>query len=207
MSVIVTKAVWERSRATGATRLVLLALASHVINARVEAGEPALAWPSQQTLAEYAACRRSTVQLALEKLQELGEIENTGERRWGKYNGTIIWELFPNLLFSEVGMTDLGEADQEIGPLDARSADEADQEIGHKQAVKQEEKQAVRTGSVASPPDISTDVGEQGDAYTRLCEVQRALGDNPNPGTRARLEAQEQELNEEVYGMKAEQND
>jgi hypothetical protein len=94
MAVTATKAVWERSRSTRSTRLVLLALADHVNEQRIQAGYPWEAWPSQRTLARLCNCSRSAVQEAIERLHELGEIADTGERR---HRGTIVWEVLPDL--------------------------------------------------------------------------------------------------------------
>ena len=106
MAITATKAVWAQSRATGNTRLVLLALADHVNEQRLQAGYGCEAWPSQSTLAKMCRSSRSTVKLALRRLVELGEIVDTGER---KRRGTVVWEI----------------------NLDAASADLADSEPGH----------------------------------------------------------------------------
>jgi DNA-binding transcriptional MocR family regulator len=95
MALTATKAVWKHSEATGNARLVLLALADHVNEQRVQVGDPWEAWPSQNTLARICNCSRSSVKRALEELRELGEIEDTGER---KLRGTVVYEILPDLL-------------------------------------------------------------------------------------------------------------
>ena len=82
--------VFEYSRSKGAARLVLLSLAKHVNEQKLEAFGEATAWPSQNTLARLGNCSRSTVQRALSELVDLGEIEDTGERRT---RDTVVWEI------------------------------------------------------------------------------------------------------------------
>lgn len=90
MAVSASTAVWEHSPATGNARLVELYLADRVNERSLRAGHPAIAWASQRTLAKVCRCARSTVQEALEELQELGRITDTGQR---KQRGTVMWEL------------------------------------------------------------------------------------------------------------------
>ena len=110
MALTALQAVWEHSKATGNARLVLLALAEHVNEQRIKAGYPWEAWPSQSTLARMCGCSRSTIQLALEKLVELGEIADTGERR---KRGIIAWEIVleaSDLTDSESGHDDMTDS-------------------------------------------------------------------------------------------------
>jgi helix-turn-helix protein len=101
MALSASLAVWKHSKAKGNERLVLLALADHVNEERLQAGYPWEAWPSQPTLAAWCHCSRSTVQLALAALTEREEIRDTGAR---KLRGTIVWELLlPDLTENRSG--------------------------------------------------------------------------------------------------------
>jgi len=90
MSVTASNAVFDYSRSKGAGRLVLLALAKHVNEQKLEQYEEALAWPSQNTMARLCNCSRSTVQRGLDSLVAIGEIKDTGERRT---RDTVVWEI------------------------------------------------------------------------------------------------------------------
>lgn len=68
-------------------------MAELVIEQRLRAGLPAEVWASQNTIAEMCNCSRSTVERALEELKRLGRIRDTGERKFGKYRGTVVYEL------------------------------------------------------------------------------------------------------------------
>lgn len=68
MSVRASSWAWEHSASTGSAFLVLLALADH---AGVDHGD---AWPSVRRLAERCRVDERTVQRALDRLIELGEV-------------------------------------------------------------------------------------------------------------------------------------
>lgn len=72
MSVQALAWVLDHSRAENTARLVLMSLANH---AGVDGGN---AYPSVATIARQARCGESTVRKALETLQVLGELEETG---------------------------------------------------------------------------------------------------------------------------------
>jgi hypothetical protein len=172
MAFPVTKAVWEHSRSKGNARLVLLALTQFVIKEKLKSGEPALVWPSQQTLADMCGCSRSTVELALKRLAELGEIEDTGERHGGKYRGTVEWEVLPGVDFdltenespenrSASDSADDDLTDFRIDLTDFRidltdSGPRPDRPVGHKQVVKPVVKPGVeaRSSSLSAPDDV-----------------------------------------------------
>lgn len=69
MSIEVMNAVWKSSKATGRTKLVLLAIADHQ-------GEQG-AWPSLGTLAKMAGASERSVQRDIETLEKLGELSVT----------------------------------------------------------------------------------------------------------------------------------
>jgi len=155
MSITVTKQVWRYSKATGNKRLVLLALADFAIEEKVLRGEPALVWPSQQTVADMCGCSRSTVELAVEWLTKAGEIVPTGNRRWGKYRGTVEYEVLPDL--------DLLFELTENESTDNRSSNE-------------EEVEGEVVDLTDSQDDL-TDSGELADRFTPLAD--RPIGHNP----------------------------
>ena len=72
MSVQALVWVLEHSRATHSERLTLISLANHA------GSDGADTWPSIATIAREAGLGESTVRGALERLKELGEIEETG---------------------------------------------------------------------------------------------------------------------------------
>jgi len=67
MAIEVMNAVWKHSKATGRTKLVLLAIADHQ-------GEQG-AWPSLATLARMAGASERSVMRDIEELKEIGELE------------------------------------------------------------------------------------------------------------------------------------
>lgn len=69
MAIEVMNAVWRHSKATGRTKLVLLAIADHQ-------GEQG-AWPSLATLARMAGASERSVQRDIEELEKLGELKVT----------------------------------------------------------------------------------------------------------------------------------
>lgn len=195
MSLVVTKAIWRHSSARGNARLTLLALADHVIEEKVRRGDPALAWPSQSTLAAMCRCSRSTIELALANLSRGGEIRDTGVRHWGKYRGTTEWEVLPGVdLFDDVtearspavAQTDsrsggaVGDGhltDSRIDLTDSRrhltdSAGRPDRPIGHKPGEKQEEDLGDKHRSAPAAPDgvNRDDLLAQRDSLTRDLE-------------------------------------
>jgi hypothetical protein len=111
-------------------------------------------------------CSRSTIQLALEKLVELGEIADTGERR---KRGTIAWEIVldgPDLTDSESGHDDMtdsrsGSEGREGDLTDSRddltdSRPRPDRRVGNEPEVEPEEEEPEdRTGSAPSATDFS----------------------------------------------------
>lgn len=111
MAISVSKAVWKCSGAKGNSLLVLLALADFVFEETLDEVGEALAWPSQSTLADRCNCSRSTVELALRALAEEGEIEDTGDRRGGRYRGTTVWSILPGVVFDD-GLADDEEPDR-----------------------------------------------------------------------------------------------
>lgn len=175
MSITVTKAVWKHSKATGNARLVLLALADFVVEEKIRRGEPALAWPSQQTLADMCGCSRSTVELALAALAKAGESRDTTERHWGKYRGTVEWEVLPGVDLTDsesghddmtdsrsggqVGEDDLTDSGDDL--TDSRqhltdSGDLPDRPVGHKPVVNPVVNPAVEPGRSPAAPDVSS---------------------------------------------------
>lgn len=169
MAITVVEAAWEHSTAKGNRLLALLALAKFASEEQVQRGYPALAFPSQATLARMCRCERSTIQLALEGLQQSGEIRDTGERHWGKYRGTVEWEVLPNIDFetgenlTEDQAPDFRSDKRDLTDLPLprdRSADDLtdlplppDRQVGHKPVVEPVVEQEVRTGSAASLAD------------------------------------------------------
>jgi DNA-binding transcriptional MocR family regulator len=69
VSVKIQSAVWEHSRATGNTLLVLLKIADNCDD------QGKNAWPSLPSLARYCRCSISTIQRSVKELQALGELE------------------------------------------------------------------------------------------------------------------------------------
>jgi hypothetical protein len=90
VSYVAQNIVLDHSRSRGASRLVFLALCRYIKHELWKEGEPAEAYPSQSTLARKCNCSRSTVERALEQLQALGEIHDTGERA---KRSTVIYGL------------------------------------------------------------------------------------------------------------------
>ena len=68
MGVGITRRVWEHSRAKGADRLVLLAIAEHSND------DGRGAWPSVTTLARFSLLSDRQVRLSLRKLERTGEL-------------------------------------------------------------------------------------------------------------------------------------
>jgi helix-turn-helix protein len=126
VSLDLQKRIWDDPEPKGAALTVLLLLASYVPHERWMRGDAPLAWPSQNTIARKCNCRRSTVQLALEELQRLGKIKDTGMR---KTRGSVVWELYP---LDEPDLTDCESSrdmtDQESGE-EIRTPDLTDPEI------------------------------------------------------------------------------
>lgn len=79
MSVLVSKAVWERSHASANNLAVLLCLADHVNDRKAKEGERWLAWPSQARLVARCNCSDRAIRRALSQLEAAGEIIDTGE--------------------------------------------------------------------------------------------------------------------------------
>lgn len=73
------KNVREYSRAKGPARCVLYLIADHVND-----GDGGEAWPSQATLARECGLSRKTVNVAIKKLVEMGELEIVRQGRPGK---------------------------------------------------------------------------------------------------------------------------
>lgn len=76
MSIKCMTAVWEHSKATGTSRLVILALADI-------ANEAGYCWPSLTTLQKKCAAARQTVLNCLERLEQLGELYLDRKQRRG----------------------------------------------------------------------------------------------------------------------------
>jgi DNA-binding Lrp family transcriptional regulator len=83
MSIRAMTAVWEHSRQTLGTRLVVLALADY---AHDDGGN---AYPSVSTLAAKAYMSERNVQYALRRLEQAGEIERQGTH----VSGATIWRI------------------------------------------------------------------------------------------------------------------
>lgn len=86
MSVKASSWAWESSRSTGSSFLVLLALADH---AGQDGGD---CWPSVARLSRRCRVDERTVQRALDKLQELGELvveRGAGPRGTNRYRLTM----------------------------------------------------------------------------------------------------------------------
>jgi hypothetical protein len=176
MAVTVTRAVWQHSKSKGNHLLVLLALADFVGEEKVQRGAPALAFPSQATLAEMCRCQRSTVQLALEALKGADEIRDTGERHWGRYRGTVEWEVLPSVDLFAADVTeiqapenrsgDVGVADlTDLPPRPDRFTSDLtdlpprpDRQIGHKPVKEPVRKPVNKAGSAPPAPDLSPPV-------------------------------------------------
>ena len=102
ISLTVFDAICMHSQARGNARLALVMLARFVSEEKVRAGQPALAHPSIDTLAELCCCSHRTVEAALAKLSADGEIHRTGRRMFGRYRGTIEYELLPGVSLEEL---------------------------------------------------------------------------------------------------------
>jgi hypothetical protein len=89
MSITVIRDVFDRSAAEGPVLLVLLALAEAVNEAKVQRGEPAEAWPSQETIAAKVNLSPRAVRRHLKGLLELGELRQVG--KVGR--GCIVYEI------------------------------------------------------------------------------------------------------------------
>jgi hypothetical protein len=88
MSVRVQSKVWEHSRATGNTLIVLLKLADNCDD------QGRNAWPSVSSLSRYCRCSESTVHRAITELQQLGELVVVRNGGGGPHTGT---RYAPNL--------------------------------------------------------------------------------------------------------------
>ncbi|GAG42153.1 unnamed protein product, partial [marine sediment metagenome] len=68
MSIKIMTRVWDHSKQEGTKLLLLLALADF-------ARDDGTAWPSVDTLAKKARCKRRNAQYILRELAEIGEIQ------------------------------------------------------------------------------------------------------------------------------------
>ncbi len=90
MSVKVQSKVWEHSRATGNTLIVLLKLSDCCDD------QGRNAWPSIRSLARYCRCSASTVKRAIRELVDLGELEivqSGGGRAPGSRYGSNVYRV------------------------------------------------------------------------------------------------------------------
>ena len=92
MSYVGQNMVLDHSKAKGTARLVLICLARYIKYEQWEMGEWGATdvYPSQSTIAKQCNCSRSSVERALQKLVELGEITPTGET-WKR--NTVVYRL------------------------------------------------------------------------------------------------------------------
>lgn len=115
MSVTATRAAFACSRSKGTARLVLLGLAWHVSEERLQLGEPWICWPGWDTLMRRGNCSRTGLYEALQRLIELGEIADYGERR---RRGVVVWEVLPELADGDFTVEALAELEAETWGLD-----------------------------------------------------------------------------------------
>lgn len=89
MSIKVTNAVYEHSKAKGQARLTLLSIADH----QGEIG----AWPSIETLAKMTNSSPRTVKRCIQELEDLGElkVERRKAPTGGQYRANLYWVLLP----------------------------------------------------------------------------------------------------------------
>lgn len=101
MSIATMQAVWEHSKSTGRSRLVLLAIADH----QGEIG----AWPSIATIAKMVNSSERSVQRDIQELVELGElsveVQNAPTNR--QYKSNLYWVTLPGVTKTPAGVTDL----------------------------------------------------------------------------------------------------
>lgn len=93
MSLDLQRQVWDDSEPRGSAKTVLVHLAWYVKKEAWDRGGNLLAWPSQNTIAAKCCIARSTVEVALKELVQLGKIRDSGLRR---QRGTVVWELYPS---------------------------------------------------------------------------------------------------------------
>jgi hypothetical protein len=99
MSIKVTHAVWEHSKAKGRARTTLLAIADH----QGEIG----AWPSIKTLARMVNTSERSVQRDIQELVALGEltveVQNAPTNR--QYKSNLYWVTLPGVTEMSAGVT------------------------------------------------------------------------------------------------------
>lgn len=200
MAITATKAVAYGSPSKGNARLVELCLADHVNEERLKAGHAAQAWPSQTTIAAWCNCSRSTVELALGKLVEIGCIADSGKR---KSRGTIVWTLsLPDLTDfrsgaegADVDLTDSGDdlTDLPLDLTDFRSP--PDRPIGHEPVVtgSTEPERTSPTGLGLSPSGLEQQNSNGASAPTVVAAPPSAERVQASEEEQQQRERQEQE--------------
>ena len=99
MSIEVSNSVWLHSKATGRTKLTLLAIADHQ-------GEQG-AWPSISTLAKMTNSSERSVKRDIQELQSMGELTVQAQQApmSGQYKTNLYWVTLPDIEFKS-GVTD-----------------------------------------------------------------------------------------------------
>lgn len=132
--------VLASSKASPTARLVLIILAEAVNDKRLDAGLPAEAWLSQGKIAQRAGLSDRQVRRRLAELKELGEIEDTGQR---KGRGAVVWEIVP------VGRTPASGVDTSVR---GERADEHETEhVGRERPPGRTDATALRTPASGVP--------------------------------------------------------
>jgi len=104
MSIEVSNAVWRHSKATGRTKLILLAIADHQ-------GEQG-AWPSISTLAKMTNSSERSIKRDIQDLQAMGELKVEVQKApmSGKYKTNLYWVTLPDIDYN-LGVTDRHPSD------------------------------------------------------------------------------------------------
>jgi len=107
MSIEVSNAVWRHSKATGRTKLILLAIADHQ-------GEQG-AWPSISTLAKMTNSSERSVKRDIQDLQAMGELKVEVQKApmSGKYKTNLYWVTLPDIDYGQ-GVTDRHPSDDGV---------------------------------------------------------------------------------------------
>ena len=113
MSIEVSNAVWRHSKATGRTKLILLAIADHQ-------GEQG-AWPSISTLAKMTNSSERSVKRDIQDLQAMGELKVEVQKApmSGKYKTNLYWVTLPDIDY-DLGVTDRHPSDSGVTNQAAR---------------------------------------------------------------------------------------
>jgi len=108
MAIEVMNAVWKHSKATGRTKLVLLAIADHQ-------GEQG-AWPSLGTLARMAGSSERSVMRDIEELKELGEltVKQYGSPTKGRNKTNLYFVNLHDVTISQVVSDDVTNSSHDV---------------------------------------------------------------------------------------------